>query len=646
MAVSCSDTWDEHFDAHDIVSSDIEIYRGDAASYLREQPELSDMKALFENTGILSSLTADDTYTLIVCDNDHFDRSVITDDSAFVENSISDIYLSPDKLTQNFGIETRYQTLNDRKNLRVHLREDGTYIDDYKIEKKVKADNGYIYYINGTIKLRRSMYEYIHSLGDNYSLFKKLVAQYEESYFDSENSTPDGFDDMGNIVYSDSVIAVRNTLMDRYTETGLPYWDMRSENYSSTLFVPSNAMIERALKDAYVHVSEWLNREPTADDSSKFEKWIVQACFVDRKLSPDEVNAGAPDFTCVGGYVHTINPVLDMETYKSIDAANWRPSVQTVDFSTKIDTLSNGVAYYLSNLKIPNHIVIYRVKSRFYDLWGAATDAEKSRYFRWKNWEAPQILQTAQSEFTLSETLPTMYYHVLTAVPTADAIYAATVGDTLVKIGNDLTLSIQRRDSIAALGEPTDSIAAIITALEARKAQEEAFQAGVKPEDYLCSVEYDGLLYNQNTNKVTECNLPAGEYHLRMGFKHSLTYSLSIYFNDKELIKDMSMAAQGSNYHFDRGGASDMEFFGKYSTGYPEGFDPDDWIELNEKAVAYDTDGYEIAIVTIPEEGNFRIRVESSNDAYLYNPNVKRDKNNLAQLMMYHWCLRPTSNNY
>lgn len=664
MAVSCSDTWDEHFDTHDVVSSDIEIYRGDAASYLRKQPELSDMKALFENTGILSSLTADDTYTLIVCDNDHFDRSVITDDSAFVENSISDIYLSPDKLTQNFGIETRYQTLNDRKNLRVHLREDGTYIDDYKIEKKVKADNGYIYYINGTIKLRRSVYEYIQSLGDNYSLFKKLIAQYEESYFDSESSTPSGFDDMGNTVYSDSVIALRNTLMDRYTETGLPYWDMRSENYTSTAFIPSNALIEKALANAYEHIPVWLNRMPTADDSSKFEKWIVQACFVDRKLSPDEVNAGAPAFTCVGGYVRSVDPAQDVESFKPIDAANWLPSVQTVDLSAT-DTLSNGVAYYLTDFKIPNHVVIYRVKSRFYEIWRETTADQKAQYFRWTNWTLPAITNAQSNENLGTETLPTIVYDVLTAQPTADAIYAATVGDTLVKIANDLALAVQRQDSIAALGEPTDSIAAVITALEERKAQEEAFQKSVRPEDYLCSVEFDGLLCrncieysydgkvknddfkpSETLPKVAECHLPAGEYRLRMGFKHSLTYSLSIYFNDRLLIKDMAMAAQGSNFHFDRGGAATMSFFGKYANGYHEGYDPNDWIELKDKAVAYDTDGYEVAIVNIPEDGNFRIRVESSDDAYLFTNPSNRDKNNVSQLMMYHWCLRPTSNNY
>ena len=85
---------------------------------------------------------------------------------------------------------------------------------------------------------------------------------------------------------------------------------------------------------------------------------------------------------------------------------------------------------------------------------------------------------------------------------------------------------------------------------------------------------------------------------------------------------------------------------------YPEGFDVDYWQKLNDKAIAYDTDGYTVGIVTMPESGNFRIRVTSNDMARIYKAQLdsgvvlNRDKNNVNQLMMYHWCLRPTHNNY
>jgi hypothetical protein len=162
----------------------------------------------------------------------------------------------------------------------------------------------------------------------------------------------------------------------------------------------------------------------------------------------------------------------------------------------------------------------------------------------------------------------------------------------------------------------------------------------------VCSVTYDGLLYNSTTRKLAEVNLPAGEYYLRMGFKHSLRYSIDIYFNNRLLVEDMLLFAQGSNFHFDRGSVSEMDYYGSSSIGFGEGFNWREWIEKDEKAVAYDTDGYQVALVEIPEDGNFTISISSKDNSYLYDNTNGRTKNNVTQLMMYHWCLRPTERNY
>jgi hypothetical protein len=280
------------------------------------------------------------------------------------------------------------------------------------------------------------------------------------------------------------------------------------------------------------------------------------------------------------------------QTYYSntnVDAAYWRPSVQTVNTNNKV-TLSNGVAYYCTNLKIPTHVIIYRIKSKFYQLWRALdnTPELQAQYFRWNHWTSVMVIDECQGSFTLSKTLPTMYYNELTAIPDDEAM--------------------------------ADSLP--------------------------CSVEYDGLQYIEADNSVRECNLPAGEYYLRMGFKHSLQYSLSIWFNDSLLVKDMVMYAQGSNFHFDRGAAAPVPHYGENGIAYPEGFDPDYWMEQDEKAIAYDTDGYTVGIIRLAHSGNFRIKVESSDMSSIFDPTATRNKNNVKQLMMYHWCLRPTKNNY
>ena len=164
-----------------------------------------------------------------------------------------------------------------------------------------------------------------------------------------------------------------------------------------------------------------------------------------------------------------------------------------------------------------------------------------------------------------------------------------------------------------------------------------------------CSVTYDGVLYNPSNpreQRIRECYIPAGEYYLRMGFKHSLLYSLSIQFCDTLLIKDMVMYAQGSNYHFDRGSVSVIDNYGASSIGYPEGYNWHDWSSLSEKAQAYDTDGFQVGIVQMKHDGNFTITITSSDMSRLYDYTAERNTSNVKQLMMYHWCLRPTKNNY
>lgn len=579
--ISCQDVWEEHYGLSKMESENFSIWDGDIQSYIKSRPELTSMDSLLEDQDMYVETATENGYTFIVYENQAFAARAAVNDTLLAKSCVSDISIAPSKLKDGFSIFTR---LN--KNVWIYVIDSLVYFDNYKLNKKVKTSNGYVYYVDSVITVRPSVYGLLKNLGSDYSIFKSLVERYEEVYFDPILSTPKGVDPMGNTTY-DTVMSVRNTLMDRYTAEGLKSWDMRSEDYVSTLFIPSNNQLNNAIKAAMDSIPIWLGRAATPTDREKFEQWIVRSCFVDKRLSTEDVAASAPDFRCVAGNQMVINLTQDAKTYEPADVAYWRPSVQTIDTQKDL-SLSNGKAYFLTNFKIPNHVVIYRVKSKFYELWGAMTDVQKSNYFRWKNWTEPLIVNEAQSDFMLSETLPTMYYHVLTAIPTAEAI----------------------KDSL------------------------------------VCSVTYDGLLYNSTTKKLTECFLPAGEYYLRMGFKHSLRYSINIKFNDEMLVENMLLYAQGSNFHFDRGSVSDLDYYGSSSIGFPEGYDWKDWIEKNEKAVAYDTDGYQVAIVNIPHSGNFSITIESNDMSYLYNPINNRTKNNVTQLMMYHWCLRPTAKNY
>lgn len=590
FATSCSD-WDDHFDEAGISSTDkVDIYNGDIVSYMKNMAEVSKMSEIYEKNGVYQNTAADKSYTFIICDNNVLNNGEIADEASFADYCVSDIALSPSTLQDGFGIQTRLG-----KQIWVQLENGTTKLENHSIKKIVKTNNGYIYYMDGVLPIRQSVYEYLKSLDDtNYSMFKKLVMSYDTIWFDREHSTIVGITQDGSTLY-DSVIVTRNTLMDRYSEDGQPTWNMRDEKYNTTMFIPTNAQIVKAIKDACDNIPEWLNRNATAADSAKFYEWIVKACFVDHKLPADKVASNAKDFQCVGDYQQIINEQTDQITYKSIEPAYWKPSVQLANTSNQVQ-LSNGNAYFLESLKIPNNIVIYRVKSRMYQIWNAlGDDMKRNNYFTWTNLTAPTIIQDVQGSFySNTQTMgdyPDVRYDMLTAIPTTEAI------------DNELT----------------------------------------------CSVEYLGLICNEDETEVFECNLPAGEYYLRMGFVHSLTYSLSIYFDDEIVAKDIVMGATASNFHFDRGGASDIPNYGtNYKIGYPEGFNPSDWLEINENANLYDTDGWNVGIVRIKQEGTFKIKIESKDESKFWalNGNTERNKNNKNQIMMYHWCLRPTSNNY
>lgn len=579
---SCSD-WDDHYDEAAVTSSTAEVYQGDIVSYLRSNSDLSQISQLFEQAGAYEVTTLDKQYTFVVCDNSTLNGASIADRKVFANNSISDIAVTPSELRDGFGINNRAG-----KTIWVYGSGSSLKIDNYAIKRVVKTDNGYVYVIDGVLPVRLSVYDYLKQLSDDYSTFKALVAKYEQRVFDREHSAATGVNQAGEVVY-DTVWVTRNTLMDRYTDSGVEQWNMRDENYVTTMFIPNNAQVEKALRSALDSIPSWLNREATDADREKFEEWIVRACFSDKRLETAQVNAQAEDFLAVGGCKMVIDERADETTYKAVDDTWWRPSVQTVDTQNRVN-LSNGYAYYTTNLKIPNHIVIYRVKTRFYQIWDASNirndEGLMREYFDWTNLGlfSTSISTLASYDALYKYGWPIIDYNLLTACPTDEAI-----DDSLV-----------------------------------------------------VGVEYSGLVYDAENDLALPVNLPAGEYYLRMGFERSTTYRISIYFNGEFVWE-----GRADQMNADRI-ANDIPTYGIMAPGYPEGFDPDEWREYDANVAAYDTDGYTVGLVTMKRNGNFRIRVESKDMAYrsTIRSTAAGDSGNKFQLFMYHWCLRPTHNNY
>jgi hypothetical protein len=464
-STSCDDKWNDHYSEKGITINNemVEVVSSTAEQYIKSNSNLSDVSDLFEDQGIYSQMSEkDQSFTVLVYDNESMSSVAIDDPEFFANTCICDLALTPTKLTDDLSIQ-----MWNGKFLEVSIGEtsDNISIAESRVLKVIEVENGFVYIMQAPIMAPKSLYTVLKRLGEDYSRFQDLVFSFEENVFDYDNSIPTGVDATGNTVY-DSVFITQNTLMDRYNSGGSLTWSMRSEYFSSTMLIPSNSLVDNALKSAYDYVRSALNREPTAADSSKFEEWIVKAAFYDQILAPEQLESG-DDIYSVAGY--------ELDAGASTDGVQWRPTVQKVNTVNPLE-LSNGVAYYITKLKIPNNVVINRIKNRFYR-WENCSAEEKDEYFKWTNLENPDIYDNGS--FGPIGPWPAVYYKCLRAYPTAEA------------------------------------------------------EEGQLP----VSVECTGISLNDD-GTVSVAMIPPGEYYLRMGFRsYKYPWRLDIYFND-ELVAE------------------------------------------------------------------------------------------------------------
>ena len=465
----CSEKWDEHYSKQDkvLLGKDVEISDLTIQTYIQSENNLDKISKLFEQQNIYKTMDAkNQSFTVFVYDNAQMESASIDDQQFFAKTCVCDIALTPTKLGNLSSI-----LVWNGKYLAIEIADSTTqsnlYIAQSNVTKVVQMANGYVYYLDKPVYAPKSLYEFFNALGSDYSEFKSLVKAYEISEFDINNSTPIGVDETGNTIY-DSVFITQNTLMDRYDPNGNESWTMRSEYYNSTLLIPSNSIINAALEEAYTNVKGSLGRMPNQEDSTKFKDWIVRSCFYSNVFSPEDMD-GEIDLISVSGYQEAATA--------STPGTQWRPTVQKVNTTAPI-TLSNGIAYYITKFKIPNNVVIHRIKSRFY-YWNFCTADEKDEYFKWINMQDKADIRDDGSFGPISE-WPAVYYKTLRNYPDTTAI------------------------------------------------------------DSICGLEITGILLDQE-GKVSVAEVPPGEYYLRMGFRESMSYyKLDVYLNDELVAQEFN----------------------------------------------------------------------------------------------------------
>lgn len=462
---ACSDDWDAHYNREEQVVNNVNItvVNESAVDYLKSQSELSTMYQLFSETGVLDEMVEKNLlFTIFVVNNENASSNVPSiDNKAFLAKShVSDISLSPSNLSNGQRVlmwNKKYVTVSKTENEELIT---SISFNGMVVKKITKVNNGYIYEVEDYVETPKSLYELIAGLGDDYSIFRESILSRNQLTFDKEASKIIGVDKTGSSVY-DSVFAVTNPYFEAKE------FNMMSESLTATVLIPSNDVINRALAIARQNLEDWgMQRE-----DSIIENWTFQSVFFNKELSKTDFD-GNIDLT-------------------SIFSKQWRTTVQKVDLENPI-SLSNGVAYYVNEMKIPTNVLIYRVKDymRWYEY---LTEGEKTQYFNSSNLTFDKMDTPVTAWSGWPGVFPTIINRVV----------RFTLTDSTIK-------------------------------------------------EY--TLEFTGFRYDEMKKLATPYVIPPGEYDLCMGFEQKMGHDVEVSFNGEYVETVTASVLTKTDFHYDRGG--------------------------------------------------------------------------------------------
>ena len=462
---ACNDDWDSHYSQEEQVVNNVNItvVNKSAVDYLQSQPELSTMRQLFSETGVLDEMVKKDLLftILVVSDENALSRAVSADDRTFLAKShISDISLSPSNLSDGQRVlmwNGKYVNVS-----KVENEDDAISIsfNGIAVKKITKLNNGYVYEMEDYVETPKSLYELIEGLGDDYSIFRDMIMERNQLTFDKEASKIIGVDETGSNVY-DSVFIVTNPYFEAKD------FNLMSESLSATVLIPSNEVVNRALTIARQNLQEWgMQRE-----DSILRNWTFQSMFFNKKLSKSDFENN-----------------IDLN---SIFSKQWRTTVQRVDLENPV-SLSNGVAYYVTDMKIPTNVLIYRVKDymRWYEY---LSEEEKALYFDSENLTFDKMDTRVQPWSGWPGVFPTIFNRVVRFKLT----------DTTTK---EYTLN------------------------------------------------FTAFSYDETNKVATPYKIPPGEYDLCLGFEQKMGHDVEVSFNGEYVGTVTASQLTKTDFHYDRGG--------------------------------------------------------------------------------------------
>lgn len=355
---ACDDQWDSHYSnsAQEVNNEELSIVDSDLLTYLKSSDDFSGHYALLQSTGVADRISAKNQGFTLLAYPDAVMQQVDDIDSAyFATTCVCDLPYLPSHLTDG----ARLLVWNG-KYLKVTVNEEGILFNDVPVNRIVKAKDGYIYVMDAPIYAPKSLYEQLSTLNDEYSIFREMILSQNTKQFDPANSTPVGVDKTGSTVY-DSVFITSNPLFDKL--------NISNEYINGTMFIPSNEIIREAVVNACATQQASLGKRATAADTTKYLNWIWQSMFYNRKYTVDN-------------YTENVD-------IKSVYSNVWRTTVQDIAISKPIEC-SNGVAYYVTKMRIPNNMIVWRIKN-YFKYWSYCDATQKDEYYKWTNVDPDKV---------------------------------------------------------------------------------------------------------------------------------------------------------------------------------------------------------------------------------------------------------------
>ena len=242
------------------------------------------------------------------------------------------------------------------------------YANDAKVLKTYRMNNGVVHVIDHMMSARMNLYAYIEQLSDEYSMYRdSIILKASVKQFSPESSTPIGVDMTGNTIY-DSVFVIYNPLFDTVR--------INSEFQQFTCFVPSDEVIRdcyRKMNETCQAIGRQLAENPPyseypylgSAELSLANEWIKRATIYNGTLSAEA--ATQPDIYSAYN-----------KQWKNTDQDG--NAVQVIDTENPVE-LSNGRVYMIQDLKIPNNVIITRLKQFLYHYGKIASADTTNLYF-------------------------------------------------------------------------------------------------------------------------------------------------------------------------------------------------------------------------------------------------------------------------